>query len=177
MDESGKRVLVVDDESVPLTLVARMLTYAGYRVSAARSAGDALRLLGLEAPAFDLVVTDLLMPETDGHTLGRLDRRAPSGATSHLHVGVWINRRSSPGRTGRRPVVSAEAVFFGGARRHGAGPGWIEALRFTCANHLPVWATRIRGAYVVLERDEWEARVPDTCCVWPHSPERETQGP
>ena len=33
-----------------------------------------------------------------------------------------------------------------------------EALRFTCAEHLPAWATRIRGQYLVLERDEWEAR-------------------
>jgi two-component system, cell cycle sensor histidine kinase and response regulator CckA len=98
MDESGKRILVVDDESVPLTLVARMLTYAGYRVSTARSAGDALRLLGLEAPAFDLVVTDLLMPETDGRTLGRLiAERHPAlpviymsgyGSTDDLHRGA-----------------------------------------------------------------------------------------
>jgi hypothetical protein len=24
-------------------------------------------------------------------------------------------------------------------------------LRFSCAEHLPAWATRIRGAYIVLE--------------------------
>jgi hypothetical protein len=33
-----------------------------------------------------------------------------------------------------------------------------ETLRFTCADHLPAWATRIQGRYLVLERDEWEAR-------------------
>lgn len=33
-----------------------------------------------------------------------------------------------------------------------------ETLRFTCADHLPAWATRIHGRYLVLERDEWEAQ-------------------
>ena len=33
-----------------------------------------------------------------------------------------------------------------------------QTLRFTCADHLPAWATRIRVRYLVLERDEWEAR-------------------
>ena len=33
-----------------------------------------------------------------------------------------------------------------------------ETLRFTCAEHAPAWASRIQGRYLVLERDEWEAR-------------------
>jgi hypothetical protein len=28
----------------------------------------------------------------------------------------------------------------------------------SCAEHLPAWAARVRGRYLVLERDEWEAR-------------------
>ncbi len=31
-----------------------------------------------------------------------------------------------------------------------------DTLRFSCAEHLPAWASRIRGRYLVLERDEWE---------------------
>jgi len=33
-----------------------------------------------------------------------------------------------------------------------------DTLRFTCAEHLPVWGSRIQGRYLVLERDEWEAQ-------------------
>jgi hypothetical protein len=33
-----------------------------------------------------------------------------------------------------------------------------ETLGFSCGAHLTGWAGRIRGAYLVLERDEWEAR-------------------
>jgi hypothetical protein len=36
-----------------------------------------------------------------------------------------------------------------------------ETLRFSCAEHLPAWATRIQGRYLVLERDEWEAHGRD----------------
>ena len=33
-----------------------------------------------------------------------------------------------------------------------------EDLRFSCVEHRDAWASRIRGPYLVLERDEWEAR-------------------
>ena len=33
-----------------------------------------------------------------------------------------------------------------------------ERLRFVCRAHRDAWASRIRGPYLVLERDEWEAR-------------------
>jgi len=33
-----------------------------------------------------------------------------------------------------------------------------QTLRFTCAEHAPAWASRVQGRYLVLERDEWEAR-------------------
>ncbi len=33
-----------------------------------------------------------------------------------------------------------------------------ETLRFSCAEHREAWATRIRGRYLVLEKEEWVAR-------------------
>ena len=33
-----------------------------------------------------------------------------------------------------------------------------ETLGFTCVEHAPAWAGRIQARYLVLERDEWEAR-------------------
>jgi hypothetical protein len=32
-----------------------------------------------------------------------------------------------------------------------------QTLGFTCAEHAPAWAARIRGSYRVLERGEWDA--------------------
>ncbi len=31
-----------------------------------------------------------------------------------------------------------------------------QTLRFSCADHLPAWASRIRGRYLVVEREERE---------------------
>ena len=71
-DPAAKRVLVVDDEPTVLTVTSRMLTTAGYAVTEASGAREALRLLELGDPRVDLVITDVVMPETDGRALGRL---------------------------------------------------------------------------------------------------------
>src|SRR5437870_5213944 len=71
-DSGAKRVLVVDDESMVLIVTSRMLTTAGYAVIEASGARGALRLLELGDPRVDLVITDVVMPETDGRALGRL---------------------------------------------------------------------------------------------------------
>jgi DNA-binding response OmpR family regulator len=57
-------VLVVDDDPDVRSLVAELLTRAGYRVTEAPNGRDALRVLFDERP--DLVVLDVSMPELDG---------------------------------------------------------------------------------------------------------------
>ena len=56
--------LVVDDERSIRIGLAGLLSKEGYSVQAADSGAEALRLLGEHA--FDLVLTDLRMPEVDG---------------------------------------------------------------------------------------------------------------
>jgi CheY-like chemotaxis protein len=58
------RVLAVDDEADALALVSEVLEAAGARVSTARSADDALRIL--ETEPLDVIVADLGMPHVDG---------------------------------------------------------------------------------------------------------------
>ena len=55
-------ILVVDDDSVTLTLVERTLRAGGYRVWTASSAPQARQLLQDLAGAVDLVLTDIAMP-------------------------------------------------------------------------------------------------------------------
>jgi two-component system cell cycle sensor histidine kinase/response regulator CckA len=69
---SSRHILVVDDEQAVLTLTGRMLEAAGYGVLEASSAREALRLLERRDPPVDLVLTDVVMPETDGRMLGLL---------------------------------------------------------------------------------------------------------
>ena len=66
-------VLVVDDEPAIVDIVTDYLADAGYRVSVARTGGDALRQVRSIIP--DLVVLDLGLPGVDGLDVAREIRR------------------------------------------------------------------------------------------------------
>jgi signal transduction histidine kinase/CheY-like chemotaxis protein len=68
---TSSRVLVVDDDPLTLQFLASMLASAGYRVRAAGGAAEALDLFTTGAEPFDLVLTDIAMPQTDGFELVR----------------------------------------------------------------------------------------------------------
>jgi PAS domain S-box-containing protein len=55
-------ILLVEDEEAVRRLALRLLTARGYRVTAASSGAEALRLWDEAATPFDLVVTDMVMP-------------------------------------------------------------------------------------------------------------------
>jgi two-component system cell cycle sensor histidine kinase/response regulator CckA len=69
---SQRCILVVDDEPLVLAVTTRILADAGYLAVEAPNAREALRVLELGDQPIDLVITDVVMPETDGHALGRL---------------------------------------------------------------------------------------------------------
>src|SRR5215475_14969144 len=66
-------LLVVDDEPFLRDAVAASLRFLGFGVSTAENGGDALRL-ARERP-FDLVVLDVMLPDTDGFEVVRRLRR------------------------------------------------------------------------------------------------------
>lgn len=61
---SKGKILVVDDEEIVRISCNRLLTPEGYEVKVVRCAVDAFSLLKEEP--FDLVLTDLKMPDIDG---------------------------------------------------------------------------------------------------------------
>jgi CheY-like chemotaxis protein len=63
----GKTILVVEDQPAMLKLTCRILEANGYRVVAASGPEDALRLAAEHD--FDVLLTDLLMPEISGRDL------------------------------------------------------------------------------------------------------------
>jgi PAS domain S-box-containing protein len=66
---SGERVLVVEDEAPLLEINTTMLVGLGYKVLAAGTPGEALRLAAEHAGTIDLLMTDVVMPEMDGRQL------------------------------------------------------------------------------------------------------------
>ncbi len=59
-----QRILVVDDDPAVREYLLRSLREAGFGVTVAADGAEALRLFS--AQPFDLVITDILMPDCDG---------------------------------------------------------------------------------------------------------------
>jgi DNA-binding NtrC family response regulator len=61
---SKGKILVIDDEGIVRTSCSRALSPEGYEVASAKNGSEALKLL--EGGEFDIVLTDLKMPDMDG---------------------------------------------------------------------------------------------------------------
>jgi two-component system cell cycle sensor histidine kinase/response regulator CckA len=69
-DPTGKgRILVVEDEDGVRSIVVRALGMCGYEIIEAADGEEALELLEEDDERFDLVLTDIMMPQIDGPTL------------------------------------------------------------------------------------------------------------
>lgn len=67
----GKILLVEDDQQVR-TLFSRALTREGYEVLGAADGSEALRLLGLNYPSLDLLISEVTLPGVSGTILARI---------------------------------------------------------------------------------------------------------
>jgi two-component system cell cycle sensor histidine kinase/response regulator CckA len=72
------RALVVDDEETVRKFVSRVLIEAGYQTLVAEDGRSAIGTAEKEAP-FDILVTDLMMPNMSGDELARRLRQTQSG--------------------------------------------------------------------------------------------------
>jgi two-component system chemotaxis sensor kinase CheA len=83
-----KRLLLVDDSAFFRNMLSPLLTMAGYDVTEAPSAADALRLRD-EGQNFDLIVSDIDMPGMDGYAFAeRVKSDAGWRATPILGLGL-----------------------------------------------------------------------------------------
>ena len=64
---AAEKILVVDDEPAPRTLLVSLLRKEGYSVESARDGDDAMRVLAVKA--VDLILTDMVMSGMDGMRL------------------------------------------------------------------------------------------------------------
>lgn len=74
---TGLHILVVDDEPDSRDVVAFIIQQAGAKVVAVSSAGEALQIL--QTTTFDLLLSDVGMPEMDGYELMREVRQLLEG--------------------------------------------------------------------------------------------------
>lgn len=98
-------ILVVDDEPDLCDLISRMLTRAGHRVTCANDGEEASR--AIVAQKFDLVLTDVIMPEKDGiEVIGELRRKQPNvrivamSGGGHVSMGQYLKIAKGMGAHG-----------------------------------------------------------------------------
>ena len=85
-----KHVLVVDDDSILLKITEDMLGRNGVECTTCQNAKDAV--LALDRQDYDLVLTDIQMPVTDGFGLLRLLRNSDIGNSRTVPVAVMTAR-------------------------------------------------------------------------------------
>jgi CheY-like chemotaxis protein len=83
--EKGRCALVVDDVSDVTEMLSVLMTHAGYEVATASCARDAIALA--RDRHFDIVISDIGMPEMNGYELAKALRSLP-GYTSVPMVAV-----------------------------------------------------------------------------------------
>jgi two-component system, cell cycle sensor histidine kinase and response regulator CckA len=85
---AGELILLVDDEPAILRLAREVLEDAGYRVLSAHNGREALQHFAAQSREIKLVLTDMVMPATDGaamiRELRRMDGTLPVLASSGL---------------------------------------------------------------------------------------------
>jgi PAS domain S-box-containing protein len=67
----SERILFVDDEEYQVEMGKQVLELLGYRVTTKTSSPEALKVFRAKPDAFDLVVTDLTMPQMTGDVLAK----------------------------------------------------------------------------------------------------------
>ncbi|HEX7077295.1 MAG TPA: ATP-binding protein, partial [Candidatus Eisenbacteria bacterium] len=74
-----ERVLLVEDEDLVRSVIREALSRAGYQVTEAANARDAIDIASRDGRPFDLLITDVVMPQTTGPDLAaRLVDRDPN---------------------------------------------------------------------------------------------------
>ena len=68
--DAGK-ILVIDDDPVLARLIVEMLDFIGYNAVSSISGKEGLRIFKNSPGDFDLVITDMAMPEINGDMLAR----------------------------------------------------------------------------------------------------------
>lgn len=82
-------ILVIDDEESIRDLLSAILRHHGHKVTTAATGKAALQLLGLGDEAYDLMITDIIMPDMDGIEI--------IAAAKKLRVGLRIMAISGGG--------------------------------------------------------------------------------
>ncbi len=105
LPKGNEKIMVVDDETLILNLVQQMLYRLGYDVVIASNPFVALEMFKKAPKSFDLVMTDMKMPDLNGQELAKEIFSIRADIPIILCTGVKDKISSSPDKFGIREVV------------------------------------------------------------------------
>jgi signal transduction histidine kinase len=143
-NSSIARLLIVDDEATHVTALCRTLEAQGYATTGFESSSQALQRL--RAGDFDVVITDLMMPELDGIAF----LRAAHEVDPDL-VGIVM--------TGRGTIDTAVAAMKGGALDYILKPFKLSGILPVLSRALGVRQLRLEKAALALQLKERTAAL------------------
>jgi DNA-binding NtrC family response regulator len=121
MSQEAAHILIIDDEQVALNNLQHILNKEGHRVTTANSGPEGMRLL--QSGAYDLVLTDLRMPEVVGMDILRYSR------AHHPQTPVIMI-------TGHATIDTAVAAMRAGAFHYLTKPFRLDEVRQLVAEAL-----------------------------------------
>lgn len=77
-------ILAIDDEAALLSLIRGILERSGYSVVTANDGDEGIRIF--DRGNFDLVITDIVMPNTDGCAVAAFVREKTGGAVPVIGI-------------------------------------------------------------------------------------------
>jgi PAS domain S-box-containing protein len=167
-NETGGRILIVDDNATNQRVLSSQLAHAGYQVTtvgSGSSALDELRSATISEHPFDMVITDFQMPDMDGAMLGERIIGMPELANTRLVMLTSLDRHgdtprlaalgfaaylTKPARV-RELLDAVERVMSGGPRQ------WqMDTQPMITLNMLMQSTTQQRfGGHVLLVEDNF----------------------
>ena len=113
-------MLVVDDTPVVADVLAQLIGLLGHRPTVAHSASQAIAMLSRDGHAFDVIFSDISMPEMNGHELaGQIRARRDDGS---------VRTRMLVAMSGYSDPEEQERSIASGFDRHVVKPPDVETL-------------------------------------------------
>ena len=105
----GENVLLVEDDQAIRKLLQRSLRENGFAVTVAASASEAIEIFAIHRETYDILLTDVVMPERSGPDLAAVLRDKQAGPQSALHFGVHGQRNERVRDLGQRDQPAPES--------------------------------------------------------------------
>lgn len=96
---AGIRVLIVDDDQDTLAMLAAVLEHHGARIVTATSVAAAMEALS-NPSSFDVIISDLMMPGTDGYQFVKMVR-----AREDITPAIALSGRTGPAERSRALLI------------------------------------------------------------------------